>query len=1053
MATVTKQGIRIGGAYVEITADSTKLDAALQQAQSTTKAISDTVLHAGTGLTAIGGAIMTPVVKAADVYADFERAMKLTQSVTKATQTQFASLTAQAKELGATTSWTATQVAEGMLSLGRMGFDADEINKIIGSVMDLGRALDIDVYDSAKMLGSTMNQFGASMDEAAHFADALATATNGAAISSDELLESLKYIGAAANGLGADVETVLALTMALRNSGISASQAGTQLRSMFLKMQKPKTMEIFGEKFGVEVYDAQGRLRSMLDIFVDAQEKAAQFGDQLPVIMDKVFGRLVAPGALTLLNTKELKQFRDMLYECDGAAAALRGNMEGGVFGSLKRVESAIEAVGIQLTETLVPALTRVSERTIGFAGYMKEMVAANPGVANALTEQASCAVAVGAALMAGSGAMKGYSMIATGLTGSLKTLVATWKTMSINIKETNAQIAAGNNVIVKYSAGVTALRVAAVALKRALAGIGTGLLVAGVWEAMVLAFKTVSDYATKTAKEMKEAREQFEKMSQQDTKNADELTRLRTSYEEKIRAFVAAAGSDKPLNPVEKRRLDMQYEELEKAGFMRDDDVVKDASTPSGYRVTHAGAEAGIVFNMMRDLLEEYRDKYNASKIDMSAIDPNRYQTGTEMTFGEAQKELEGFYKPLADAFSHLSNAQIYMMSEKTLWGLGDNFIDAATRINKEMMDAVRAAPSMAQDANERRDERLRQLVDEIIVKIKGAGDLTDEDENALREFLWRSGRTFMSPNNDPFFKNVVGDYGKAFMERVATAFGGSNLQKALEDTEKFKEAWYDEWAEQKGAPYESAADKERRETQQEQAELDRKATFDKQTEEQNKEEEARRSRFQTQSENALDRLDKEWADYLERLREATVAKLSEIERQAFEESGASWESLLTDAERERFGEQRQRYQDRRDALEILAANERTEKTQGVAVDDIKEASKAFSESLSGGSVEKAIELGQNLDGLIAAATQNGYDITEARRAIVEDIQNAVASMGQYKLDSRSTFDAFEAMEMDNAFQLDVQKSQLNQLRQLASSAKAILTQLQNDDEYKEFF
>ena len=80
-----------------------------------------------------------------NVYGNFN-------AVTKATQLQFSTLTEKAKELGATTSWTATQVAEGMLSLGRMGFDANDIDKMISGVMDLGRALDIEVGDAAKMM-------------------------------------------------------------------------------------------------------------------------------------------------------------------------------------------------------------------------------------------------------------------------------------------------------------------------------------------------------------------------------------------------------------------------------------------------------------------------------------------------------------------------------------------------------------------------------------------------------------------------------------------------------------------------------------------------------------------------------------------------------------------------------------------------------------------------------------------------------------------------------------------------------------------------------------
>lgn len=1063
---LTKQGIRIGGAYVEITADTTKLDSALNQAESTTKAISDTILHAGVALSGIGGSVLTPVMKAAHVYADFERVMLMTQSVTKATQLQFSTLTEKAKELGATTSWTATQVAEGMLSLGRMGFDANDIDKMISGVMDLGRALDIEVGDAAKMLGSAMNQFGASTDQASHYADALAAATNGAAISSDELLDTLKYVGSAANGLGADVETVLALVMALRNSGIAASQAGTQLRSMFLKLQNPKTIEVFGEKFGVEIYDAQGRLRSLLDIFVDAQEKARLFGDQLPQIMTKIFGRLVSPGSLTLLQTDELKDFRDMLYECDGASAKLRANMESGVFGSLKRVESAVEAVGIQMTQTLIPAITTITERTIGFSGYMKEMMIAHPEFANALTEQASCAVAVGAALVAGSAAIKGYTALAGVLTGSLKALTSAWARLSVNVKATNTNIQNGINTVVHYSKAMTALRLAAVATKKALAGLVVGVGVAALWEGMVLAFRTVSEYAHKTAEEMKRAREENEAMRKRDETNADELTKRREEGMEKIQKFFSLASSDKPLNPVEKRNLDALYDELSKNKITGADgkemdifggDVKKSKDTASGYEISNAGSEDIVISRFLMGLRQEYEPQINASKINMASIDPDAFKPTDERTAEEAKPVLDDFYKPLADVFSRMSNSQISTLTKDTRFNWSGSFIDEVQAAAADYFGSTTvtgAAPT--EEDNRKLQLRIDKAATSAIEQIKKIGDLSEEDEAILRKFLVSAGnRELGNINKDgTFYNRVLKDYGADFIETVNSALGGSKLKKEVEDTKSLEKAYY-ETSKEAGwdKPYENEENRQRREVQEQQAAENRKTIFEKETETQNAEEAEVRRRNQTQSENALDKLDKDWADYLDKLREAVLATLAPAQLEAFHKSGKDWRTLLTDDETKTLAQQEQRHEERRTALEIQAKNERLEKTQGVAVDDIKAASEAFAKSLTGGNIEKAAELGRNLDGLIMAATQNGYDITEARKAIVEDIQNAVGQMSQVKLDSQATMNAWESMEMSNAYQIDVQRGQLEQLRQLSFSARAILTQLQQDPEYKEFF
>ena len=406
----SKNMVRLGGAYVEITADNGKLVDALKDSESRIQTFVNEFAKTGAAFSALGLGVAAPMKKAVDTFAEFEKQMLITQAVTKATDAQLARLTKQAKDLGATTSWTAAQVAEGMVALGRMGFSNREIQGTISSVMDLGRALDTDVNQAAKELGAVMRQFQADSSEAGHYADALATATNGAAIEMDELLESMKYVGTAGNALGADVETVLALTMALRNAGVSASQAGTQLRSMFVSLQAPKNLQLFADKFGVEIYDANGRLKSFIDILVEAQKRAGALGDQLLLVARQMFGKLQAPGFLALLQSPDLERFRDMLYQCDGAAEAFREGMESGVYGSLKRSLSMVERVSIDLGESLAPTVREVEGAVKDITTYIGRFIEENKPLINLVAKTALEFGSLGATMLAGAGIMKGFA-------------------------------------------------------------------------------------------------------------------------------------------------------------------------------------------------------------------------------------------------------------------------------------------------------------------------------------------------------------------------------------------------------------------------------------------------------------------------------------------------------------------------------------------------------------------------------------------------------------------------------------------------------------------
>ena len=62
-------------------------------------------------------------------FADFEEAMLKVKAVSGATASEFKSLEANAKRLGSSTMFTATQVAELQLELSKLGLTPEEINK------------------------------------------------------------------------------------------------------------------------------------------------------------------------------------------------------------------------------------------------------------------------------------------------------------------------------------------------------------------------------------------------------------------------------------------------------------------------------------------------------------------------------------------------------------------------------------------------------------------------------------------------------------------------------------------------------------------------------------------------------------------------------------------------------------------------------------------------------------------------------------------------------------------------------------------------------------
>lgn len=453
MPSVTKNAVRLGGAYVEISADNGKLLSTLKETEGQVKSFADDFAKIGASFAAVGVGISAPLKEAVDTYAEFEKQMLITQAVTRSTDSQLAKLTKQAKELGAATSWTSAQVAEGMTSLGRMGFSNKAIQESIEQVMDLGRALDVNVGMAAKELGSVMRQFGADSWEAGRYADVLAKATNSSATAMSELLDTMKYVGTAGASMGADVETVLALTMALRNAGATASQAGTQLRTMFLKLQNPKNINKFAEEFGVDIYDANGRLKSFLDILIEAQARAATMGDNLSVVARNMFGVLQAPGFLALLQSPDLARYRDELYNAEGAAKAFRESMESGVFGSLKRSQSYVEAVSLTLGESLRPTIIDLELLIKDITDVARDFIEANKPLIYMMARAAIEFGSVGTAVLATAGVLKGLAGISNITTSGAARLVSAWRKAGEQTRKFSTDVEAATAAVDKLAA------------------------------------------------------------------------------------------------------------------------------------------------------------------------------------------------------------------------------------------------------------------------------------------------------------------------------------------------------------------------------------------------------------------------------------------------------------------------------------------------------------------------------------------------------------------------------------------------------------------------
>ncbi len=281
--------VKAGRAFVEIMLDQTGLERGLKSAQAKLKNFGTSLTTAGKGMVTVAAIAAAPFVFATKTFADFDDQMRMVKAVTGATEKEFKSLTEVAEKLGRETSFTAKQVADGMTAMGRMGFNAKEIEAAIPAVLNLSRATGTELGEAAETAANNMRVFGIESSKMADVADILTATANGSAQTLTDLAEGLKMAGPQAAAAKDNIVNVSGALGVLANMGIKGSLAGTALRKSYSQFAKTDVQDKL-KAIGIATVDANGNLRSMPEIMADiakamATMPTAKRGNQGPEMM------------------------------------------------------------------------------------------------------------------------------------------------------------------------------------------------------------------------------------------------------------------------------------------------------------------------------------------------------------------------------------------------------------------------------------------------------------------------------------------------------------------------------------------------------------------------------------------------------------------------------------------------------------------------------------------------------------------------------------------------------------------------------------------------
>ncbi|MEY0597810.1 phage tail tape measure protein [Providencia alcalifaciens] len=339
---------------------------------------------------------------------DFEIGMSKVQALTRLDKNSddYKMLREQARDLGATTAFTANEVAQGQAFYAMAGFKPEQIKNAMSGTLSMSLAGDIDLATTADIGSNILTGFKLNSNEMNRVSDALVATFTRSNVNLTMLGDTMKYVAPVASGLGVDIETAAAAAGKLGDAGIQASMAGTGLKSILGRLAEPPKMA--GEaldKLKIKTRDSKGNLREFTDILVELDKKTKKMGNAERAGLFKHIAGEEAFAALTVLvdqaGSGQLQTLIAEVKAAKGEAEKVAKTMTDNLDGDLKNLTSAYEDVGIQIFGGADSPLRDITKRVTDLISKFGQWAKKNPELVKQIT---MITLGLGAVLAVGGG-------------------------------------------------------------------------------------------------------------------------------------------------------------------------------------------------------------------------------------------------------------------------------------------------------------------------------------------------------------------------------------------------------------------------------------------------------------------------------------------------------------------------------------------------------------------------------------------------------------------------------------------------------------------------
>lgn len=329
----------------------------------------------GAGFLTFGAAAVAAVGLVVKSAADFDAQMSKVQAATGATAAEMDKFRNQALTAGAQFGFTAEQVTEAQIELGKAGVSTNDIMSGLSGVLGLAASDNLELGQATQIAAVAMTQFGKSGSDITHIADLLAAGAGKALGGVDQLGQALNQSGQVANQFGLSIEDTVGTLSAFAGAGLLGSDAGTSFKTMLQSLANPaKQTKDLMKDLGLNFYDANGQFIGITAAAQELQDKLGTLTDQQrQAALAQIFGS-DAVRAASVLYEEGADGIQSWIDKVDDSGYAMEQAKlkSDNLNGDLKKLQSAFQSGLIEagssadgalrpLVQTLTNVLTAVN--------------------------------------------------------------------------------------------------------------------------------------------------------------------------------------------------------------------------------------------------------------------------------------------------------------------------------------------------------------------------------------------------------------------------------------------------------------------------------------------------------------------------------------------------------------------------------------------------------------------------------------------------------------------------------------------------------------------